>query len=180
MTFSSDLVFDGEQSSPYLENDTVSPLNVYGRSKARSETLVLDRYPEAMVVRTSAFFSPWDEHNFVTSALRTLRAGQPFLASQDMTVSPTYVPDLVDACLDLLIDREAGIWHLTNGDAVTWAELALRAAGLAHVDSSELCSCKDQRSRLAAMRPRYSALGSSRAFSMPSLDDALCRYLSAR
>ena len=180
MTFSSDLVFDGERSSPYFENDTVSPLNVYGRSKARSETLVLDSYPEAMVVRTSAFFSPWDEHNFVTSALRALRAGQPFLAAQDMTVSPTYVPDLVDACLDLLIDRETGIWHLTNGDAVTWAELALRAARLAHVDSSELHSCKDQRRRLAAMRPRYSALGSSRAFSMPSLDDALCRYLSAR
>jgi dTDP-4-dehydrorhamnose reductase len=180
MTFSSDLVFDGEQSSPYFENDAVSPLNVYGRSKARSEALVLDRYPEALVIRTSAFFSPWDEHNFITSALRSLRAGQPFLAAQDMTVSPTYVPDLVDACLDLLIDHEAGIWHITNGDAVTWAEFALHAAQLAHVDSSRLYSCNDQRSHLAAMRPRYSAMGSERAFSMPSLDDALYRYLSAR
>ena len=126
MTFSSDLVFDGAQSSPYVENDAVSPLNVYGRSKARSEALVLDRYPDALVVRTSAFFSPWDEHNFVTSALRALRAGQSFPAAQDMTVSPTYVPDLVDACLDLLIDRESG--HLAPHQ---WGCRHLGRAGIA-------------------------------------------------
>lgn len=177
VTFSSDLVFDGENDAPYVETDSTRPLSVYGKSKARAEKLVLDSHPEALVVRTSSFFGPWDAHNFITIALRTLRDGQPFLASEDMTVSPTYVPDLVNACLDLLIDREAGIWHLTNGGAVTWADLARRAAAMADVDPSNLEACTDLRTRLAAPRPKYSALGSHRAFPMPSLDDALERYI---
>jgi dTDP-4-dehydrorhamnose reductase len=71
----------------------------------------------------------------VTQALAALKAGQPFTASNDLVVSPTYVPDLVNVSLDLLIDRERGIWHLTNGEAVTWAELArikIRVRALLH------------------------------------------------
>ncbi|WP_460834061.1 dTDP-4-dehydrorhamnose reductase [Lysobacter humi (ex Lee et al. 2017)] len=177
VTFSTDLVFDGENDAPYVETDSTRPLNVYGESKARAEKLVLDRHPQALVVRTSSFFGPWDEHNFITLALRTLRNGEPFLAARDMTVSPTYVPDLVNACLDLLIDREAGIWHLTNGGEVTWADLARRAAELASVDVSRLQVCTDHRRHLAAKRPRYSAMTSRRAFPMPSLEDALGRYI---
>lgn len=177
VTFSSDLVFDGERDSPYVETDSIRPLNVYGQSKARAEQLVLERHPGALVVRTSSFFGPWDEHNFITIALRTLNRGEPFRAARDMTVSPTYVPDLVNACLDLLIDREAGIWHLTNEGEVTWADLARRAAELARVDASRLEDCADHRRHLAAQRPRYSALSSDRAFPMPSLADALGRYV---
>ncbi|HZX81600.1 MAG TPA: family 1 glycosylhydrolase [Lysobacter sp.] len=177
VTFSSDLVFDGENDAPYVETDATRPLNVYGESKARAERLVLDRHPDTLVVRTSSFFGPWDEHNFITIALRTLRNGDPFLAARDMTVSPTYVPDLVHACLDLLIDRESGIWHLTNSGEITWADLALRAAQLAQVDTSRLEICTDHRSHLRARRPRYSALSSRRAFPMPTLEDALDRYL---
>lgn len=180
VTFSSDLVFDGGQDAPYMEDDPVSPLNAYGRSKARSEAMVLEQNPDALMIRTSAFFSPWDEHNFVTLALRALQAGERFTAAGDMTVSPTYVPDLVNASLDLLIDREAGIWHLTNGDAVTWAEFAERAAQAAGVDSRGLHTCHDQLRRLPAQRPRYSALGSVRAFAMPGLEDALVRYCAAK
>lgn len=178
VTFSTDLVFNGEQDAPYLETDEPNPLNVYGRSKAEAEKRVLDRHPDALVIRTSSFFGPWDEHNFITLALRTLRTGQPFVAAQDLTVSPTYVPDLVHHCLDLLIDREAGLWHLTNGQAITWADLALHAARLARVDPGGLRPCRDHRLRLPAPRPRYSALNSRRSFSMPSLDDALARYLT--
>ena len=177
VTYSSDLVFDGERDSPYVESDAIRPLNVYGQSKARAEERVLDRHPGALVIRTSSFFGPWDEHNFITIALRALRNGERFLAAGDMTVSPTYVPDLVNASLDLLIDREAGIWHLTNEGEVTWAELAIRAAELARVDTSRLDVCSDQRERLAARRPRYSALASHRAFPMPTLSDALARYM---
>ncbi len=178
VTFSSDLVFDGERDSPYVETDAIRPLNVYGESKARAERMVLDRHPGALVVRTSSFFGPWDEHNFITLALRALHRGEAFQAAGDMTVSPTYVPDLVNACLDLLIDRERGIWHLTNAGEVTWADLALRAAELARVDASRLEACSDHRARLPALRPRYSALSSGRAFPMPTLADALGRYVA--
>src|SRR5205085_12659868 len=87
VTFSSDLVFDGARDEPYLETDAPAPLNVYGRTKAEAEARVLAAYPDALVVRTSAFFGPWDEHNYVTAALRALRAGRPFRAATDMVVS---------------------------------------------------------------------------------------------
>jgi dTDP-4-dehydrorhamnose reductase len=182
LTFSSDLVFDGSKGAPYVESDPVMPLNVYGRSKAEAEQRVLTVCPHALVVRTSAFFGPWDQHNFVTLALKTLAAGEPFAAADDVIVSPTYVPDLVQNCLDLLIDQESGIWHLSNGDPVSWAQLARRAAALARVDSSTLVADSptlEAMAPAAAVQPRYSALASERGALMPALDDALARYLAA-
>jgi dTDP-4-dehydrorhamnose reductase len=179
-TFSSDLVFDGKRDEPYVETDAVAPLNVYGRSKAEAEVRVLDQHPGALVVRTSSFFGPWDKFNFVTLALAALDRGESFVAASDLTVSPTYVPDLVHACLDLAIDRESGIWHLANGGAVTWAELARKAAERAGVDAGPLVAQPGSACNYAAQRPRYSALHSERAMLLPTLDDALGRYLELR
>ena len=179
MTFSSDLVFDGLKAAPYLESDAASPLGVYGRSKFEAEGRVLDADPQALVIRTSAFFGPWDRHNFVTQALGALAGGAPFQAAGDVTISPTYVPDLVNVSLDLMIDRERGIWHLTNGDAVSWADLARRACAAAGVSSEGLEDVSFEAFDHAAKRPAFSAMGSERAVLLPSLDDALRRYVEA-
>jgi len=176
LTFSSDLVFDGSSSEPYDEGSQPSPLNVYGKSKAAAERAVLAVAPAALVVRTSAFFGPWDEYNFVTRAVRALQAEKIWVAADDVVVSPTYVPDLVDACLDLLIDGEHGIWHLVNEGEVTWAELARRAAARLGLDVSLVRACSQEALGLPAQRPRYSALVSRRASIMPRLDHALARY----
>jgi dTDP-4-dehydrorhamnose reductase len=180
MTFSSDLVFDGTQDRPYIESDKTAPLGVYGRSKADAERRVLDSDPQALVIRTSAFFGPWDEHNFVTQALAALDAGRPFAAASDQVVSPTYVPDLVNVCLDLLIDRECGLWHLTNGAALSWADLARRACAAAGVDAAGLEERTGAELGLRAPRPRNSAMSSERGLLLPSFDDALARYLRER
>jgi dTDP-4-dehydrorhamnose reductase len=179
MTFSSDLVFDGAKGAPYVESDATNPLGVYGRSKLDAETRVLDADPQALVIRTSAFFGPWDRHNFVTQALGALANGEPFQAAGDMIVSPTYVPDLVKVALDLMIDRERGIWHLTNGDAVSWAELARRACAAAGMSADGLQEVAADALDYPAQRPAFSALGSERALLLPSLDDALQRYAHA-
>jgi dTDP-4-dehydrorhamnose reductase len=113
---------------PYEEHDPPRPLCVYGRTKHEAEQRVQGAHPAALVVRTSAFFGPWDEHNFVAQSLRQLAAGRTVHAASDTTVSPTYVPDLVHTCLDLAIDGEAGVWHLANVGATTWEELARRSA----------------------------------------------------
>ncbi|HYO63323.1 MAG TPA: family 1 glycosylhydrolase [Pyrinomonadaceae bacterium] len=177
VTFSSDLVFDGALGRPYVESDAVAPLNVYGRSKAEAEARVLWAHPAALVVRTSAFFGPWDEHNFVTLALRALAAGRDFEAADDAHVSPTYVPDLVHAALDLLIDGESGLWHLANAGALTWADLARAAARHAGVDASALVARPTRAFNFAAARPAYSVLGSERGALLPPLEDALGRYV---
>jgi dTDP-4-dehydrorhamnose reductase len=180
LTFSSDLVFDGKKRSPYVESDEVAPLNVYGQSKAEAERCVLEALPSALVVRTSAFFGPWDEHNFITVALRALAEGRKFVAADDAIISPTYVPDLVGASLDLLIDGERGIWHLSNAGAITWAELARSMARRAGLDANLVEARPTVFLQLAAPRPLYSVLASERGQLLPTLEDALGRYLHER
>lgn len=177
INFSSDLVFAGDRTQPYLESHAVAPLNVYGHSKAQAERWALYHHPCSLMIRTSAFFSPWDEYNFLTIALRTLKAGQPFVAVTDAIVSPTYVPDLVNASLDLLIDGECGLWHLANSGAIAWAELARQIAHLAGFDPSSIQPCSMKTLGLAASRPAYSVLSSERGILLPSLDRAIDRYL---
>jgi dTDP-4-dehydrorhamnose reductase len=177
VTFSSDLVFDGAKGAPYVESDSVAPLNVYGASKAEAERRVLGEHPAALVVRTSAFFGPWDEWNFAHAVLRDLEAGRTFAAVDDLVVSPTYVPDLVDATLDLLIDGESGIWHLANEGAVTWAAFARMVAAAAGFDTAAI---RADRTSFVAPRPRYSALGSERAWLLRSLETAVQTFAHTR
>jgi dTDP-4-dehydrorhamnose reductase len=179
VTFSSDLVFDGRSCSPYRESDGVAPLCIYGLTKAEGETDVLDAHPGSLVVRTSAFFGPWDEYNFVTQTLRSLARGASVKAAEDMTVSPTYVPDLVNVTLDLLIDGACGIWHLANAGATSWAELARSSANLRGYDPDLVLPVASSALGLTALRPAYSALASERGRGlMPPLEVALERYAS--
>ncbi|HKG14110.1 MAG TPA: family 1 glycosylhydrolase [Pyrinomonadaceae bacterium] len=178
VTFSSDLVFDGASPEPYVESDAVSPLNVYGQSKADAEARVLASHPSALVVRTSAFFGPWDEYNFVTTALRALARGERFASASDSVVSPTYVPDLVNACLDLLIDGERGLWHLSNRGVLSWAEFARLAARAAGLDESLVEERPTASFNFAARRPAFSALASEHGAILPAVEDALARYVA--
>lgn len=178
LTFSSDLVFDGEQATPYLESDAPHPLNAYGRSKWQAEQAVLACLPTALVVRTSAFFSAWDPYNFVHHALTAARAGQPFAAADDLYISPTYVPDLVNTSLDLLLDEARGLWHLANQGACTWAELARLAINLAGLDDACVIPRPAASFGWAARRPRYSVLGSAHGALLPTVKSGLHRHLA--
>jgi dTDP-4-dehydrorhamnose reductase len=177
VTFSTDLVFDGAKRTPYVESDEVRPLSAYGRSKTLAERFVREADPRALIVRTSSFFGPWDEANFVVGVLREIARGRPVRAAEDVVVSPTYVPDLVNETLDLLIDDERGLWHLAGPEPVSWLELARRAVALAGLPASLVEGCAAETLGWVAARPGYSALGSERAVLLPSLDDALARML---
>ncbi|WP_217701035.1 dTDP-4-dehydrorhamnose reductase [Hymenobacter sp. CRA2] len=177
LTFSSDLVFDGQQSVPYTEDDAKRPLNVYGRSKSLAERDVLTTLPQALVVRTSAFFGPWDEYNFVHYALQAMRGGRVFEAAADLQISPTYVPDLVNTALDLLIDEECGIWHIANRGTCTWAQLAQMASEAAGLNTALVRPRPAAEFRWPAPRPAFSALSSGRGIVLPTVEDGLGRYL---
>ena len=92
-------------------------------------------------------------------------------------MSPTYVPDLVDASLDLLIDGAAGIWHLTNAQSMTWMDIILKAAEKAGIDARSLVPQRGNQMGYIAPRPSYSSLSSERAILLPTLDNALDRYV---
>ena len=180
VTFSSDLVFDGTLDRPYVEDDVPCPLNVYGATKAESEARVRDAFPTALVVRTSAFFGPWDAWNFATIARRELTAGRRFRALSDVTVSATYVPALAHAVLDLVIDGATGVWHLANAGAFTWAELAMRVAQGAGLDTGLIDAVPRSAFGLAAARPQRVELGSARGQLLGPIENAICEYLAAR
>jgi dTDP-4-dehydrorhamnose reductase len=178
VTFSSDLVFDGLKESPYVESDKPSPLSIYGTSKVEAEQRVLEQYPEALVIRTGAFFGPWDRYNFVRAVLAALQRDESFSAIDDVVVSPTYVPDLVHASLDLMIDDEEGIWHIVSEGSVTWCEFARRVAVGAGYEESRVEGRPAECFDLRAKRPAFSALTSERGHLMPTFDQALEKFFS--
>jgi dTDP-4-dehydrorhamnose reductase len=172
VTFSSDLVFDGRASRSYLEGDAVSPTEPYGESKADAERRVLEAYPNALVIRTAAFFGPWDRHNFAWAALSALAAGRRFAADADARVSPTYVPDLCHAVLDLLIDGESGVWHLANQGRLSWRDFAARLAEEAGLDPGLVDA-------ISSGEPRDTSLATARGALLRPLDQAIADYCAA-
>lgn len=179
VSFSSDLVFGDDANVPRVESDATAPLNVYGDSKARMEEAVLGLGGDHLIVRTAAFFSPFDPHNFAVHAFTSLNEGRPFAAAQDQVVTPTYVPHLCNATLDLLIDGETGFWHLSNGEAVSWAEFARRLAEACDLDPELVLPVAGRDIGWRAVRPQNCALASERGSPMPSLDLAIERFAHA-
>ncbi|MDQ3700537.1 MAG: sugar nucleotide-binding protein [Chloroflexota bacterium] len=180
LTFSSDLVFDGRRDAPYVESDPVAPLGVYGRSKAEAEARVLRAYPAALVVRTGPLFGPWEDDDFVTVAVRHLASGRRVVLADDAVTSPTYVPDLVHAALDLLVDGERGLWHLANPGAATRVALVQRAAELAGVDAKGLEGRPTRVLERGAPRLPHRVLGSERGVHLFPLDTAVESFVHDR
>jgi dTDP-4-dehydrorhamnose reductase len=98
-----------------------------------------------------------------------LKRGETVYASDRSIVSPTYVPDLVHAALDLLLDEETGIWHLTNQGAISWHDLAREAADMAGFNSKSVQPIADAVSS-------DTSLASERGLLLRPLDQSLADY----
>lgn len=177
VSFSSDLVFAGDRPV-YREDDEPGPLNVYGESKRRMESVILGLPGDHVVIRTAAFFSPHDPYNFAVAVVDRLRRGERFAAAADCVVSPTYVPDLAEATLDLLIDGETGLWHLSNEEAMSWAQFAVEVARVCGLDEGLIDFVPGDALGWKAARPAACALESKRGSPMPALASALTRFAS--
>jgi dTDP-4-dehydrorhamnose reductase len=174
--FSSDLVFDGAQDQPYREGDPPGPLNAYGRSKVAAEQAIAGLVGKHLIVRTAAFFSSTDRHNFAIHAIETLRRGEAFHAACDQVVSPTHVPDLADAVLDLAIDGETGIWHLSHGEAMSWADFGKTLARACGLDPELIIPVPGRELGWRARRPTFVPLASDRGGLLPPLSHAVERF----
>ncbi|MGV3618890.1 MAG: family 1 glycosylhydrolase [Fimbriimonas sp.] len=168
VTFSSDYVFDGTKGAAYDEEDDPSPIGAYGRSQSNAERCVANAHPDALVIRTGTVFGPWDARSEVYRALSGLAAGHFLRPDEDRIVSPTYAWDLAHTTLDLLMDGESGIWHLTNAGSVRFSELVREIACQAGLLVP---------SRLVAMEVPNRALASGRGCLLPRWEDAVERYV---
>ena len=176
VTFSSDYVFNGLKPDPYDENDQPEALNVYGESKLAAEAKILATMPGALVLRLGKVFGSSSQPDFLRDALQTLANGNRIRAACDIRFSPVYLPDLVNATLDLLLDEERGLWHLANSGSATPAELIQAAADHAQLDIDLIEAVPFWSLHRPALRPRNRALRSTRGQLLPSWHDAVGRY----
>lgn len=173
--FSSDLVFDGKSSTPYSEYAVTSPLSVYGESKAIADAALLEM-ATPLVVRTAAFFSPFDRHNFAHQLIATVKNGDTFLASPDHMVSPTYVPHLADIVLDLIIDRAHGLYHISNGQTLNWLEFAHEISAACDLNRRYIGAASAEEMGWIAPRPAQSGLQSIHGQIVPTLNQAITAF----
>jgi dTDP-4-dehydrorhamnose reductase len=128
--YSTDYVFDGKASSPYLEDQATAPAGAYGKSKLRGEELARETLPEgATVVRTSWLFGE-NGANFVKTMLGLMRSRPELRVVSDQHGRPTYTRDLAHASLSLcgLAGKPAapaGIYHFANTGPTTWHGLTV-------------------------------------------------------
>jgi dTDP-4-dehydrorhamnose reductase len=156
--FSTDYVFDGRASEPYVESDPPDPLSVYGRSKLLSEAAAGE---DAWIVRTSWLFGPTGR-NFVRTMLRLGAEQEELAVVDDQRGCPTYVGHLAAAVRDL-VDRgcERGLWHLTAAGDCTWADFAEAIFVEAGLDC-RVRRISSQELGRPAPRPAYAVLRSER------------------
>jgi dTDP-4-dehydrorhamnose reductase len=178
IAISTDYVYDGAKASPYVEDDPVAPLSVYGASKLAGEREAQAGVPDAVILRTAWLYG--EGKNFVRTILGA--AGQPreLRVVNDQLGSPTSAEDLARAIRALLDIRASGVYHAVNAGACSWHELAvtiLRLAGLDHavvpISTAELTR--------PAKRPPRSILDCSKLAAlgvvMRPWQDALAEYV---
>ena len=126
---STDYVFDGSKSQPYVESDAPNPQSAYGRSKLLAERST-DPSLDA-VVRVS-WLSGFHGANMVKTILRLAATPGPLRFVDDQIGHPTFADDAARMIVRLVAERRTGIWHVTNQRAVSWYEFArevLESAG---------------------------------------------------
>lgn len=186
--FSTDYVFDGCTSRPYVETDPTHPLGAYAVSKLAGELYAQAYLEDPLIIRTSGVFGPGGlrtaRGNFVELMLRLASSGAPIRVVEDHVASPTYAPALAERTLELVERQAGGVVHCGGGTPVSWYEYArmiFECAGL----KPELRPTDEREYRTPARRPRYSALDNSRmeslgASPMPPLEEAVRTYLRLR
>ena len=176
---STDYVFDGTKSTPYLEEDMPHPINAYGQSKREGEIAASAGCPNTLVVRTAWLYGHAG-NNFVKTIMR-LAAEKPFLdVVGDQRGCPTNADDLALALKDLLKSDLRGICHVTNTGDCTWHEFAEAIVNRMDLSIPVRPITTAQAGRLA-QRPAYSVLASGRLATvralLPHWQDALARFM---
>tara|TARA_B100000965_G_scaffold17844_1_gene13431 strand:+ start:490 stop:1386 length:897 start_codon:yes stop_codon:yes gene_type:complete len=158
--FSTDYVFDGMKNQPYIETDEPSPINVYGETKAKGESLILNSNINAWIIRTSWLFSPYGK-NFATNIFSKLQEDKNINVINDQLGSPTYAIDLAKITLDAIkIERTIeGVktYHITNEGISSWYDLALKIKKEINSEC-HVNPIKTSRYPNLARRPKYSVL----------------------
>ena len=176
---STDYVFDGSKSGPYVESDPVNPLSAYGRSKLAGERATLTASPHSLIVRTSWLFGAGGG-NFVATMLRLGEERGAVRVVDDQVGSPTFTGHLADALWALASGSRHGFLHVSGGGSCSWFDFARAIFERAGVDCTVEPQATAELGR-PARRPANSVLRSERdAPELPAWQEGLDAYMGVR
>lgn len=122
---STDYVFNGAQSHPYVESDATHPLNVYGKSKAEGEKIVLTQAHKGYVIRTAWLYAKSHGHNFYRSILKKAMAGKSLSVVNDQVGSPTTTEQLALFLIQIVKKAPShGLYHCAGEEILSWYAFA--------------------------------------------------------
>lgn len=186
IAISTDYVYDGTKTTPYVEDDTVNPLSVYGRTKLAGENKIR-QWKKHIVLRTEWLYGRHGP-NFVKTMLK-LAEDRPYLeVVTDQRGAPTYTSDLSECIADIVVamlnepdPAKYGIYHIAAAGSCSWHDFACRIMELSG-KSIEVRPTTSDKFRRPAPRPTNSVLDCSKlrdAFgvSMPPWEEGLKRYI---
>ena len=173
ITFSTDYVFNGHASSPYLTDTIIDPVNFYGTTKAQGEVMALAVNPNTIIIRTSWVFS-CHGNNFVKTMIRLMKERATLNVVSDQIGRPTYAKDLAIATLKIINEVSGGkkihgVYHYANKGVTSWFEFAQQIkknAGL----SCELIPINTTQFPTPAKRPAYSVLDTQKMETVINID----------
>lgn len=183
-----DYVFSGEASKPYLEDDKLGPLSIYATSKATSEFIVKEYACKYFIFRVSSLFgragSGGRGQNFVETMIRLAKEGKSLKVIADQYMSPTHTLDIARAMRSFVDQNvsEYGIYHCCNSGSCSWFEFTktiFESMGL----RADLSQTSYDQYKTKAKRPKYSVLNNekiSKYYKMPNWKDALREYLKRK
>jgi dTDP-4-dehydrorhamnose reductase len=128
---STDYVFDGTKTAPYVETDPTGPQGVYGASKLAGEQAVLASGARAIILRTAWVYGPFGK-NFLLTMLNLGKTRDKLTVVADQHGCPTAADDLAAAILAIAAriadggwqDRYAGVYHAAGTGETTWCDFA--------------------------------------------------------
>lgn len=187
---STDYVFDGTKTSPYVESDIPNPVNVYGRSKLKGEEAVQSLCTNYFIIRTAWLFGK-GRSNFVRRVVDFAKEGGDLIAWSDQMSSPTYSKDLAEAIahmLNRICKKEKkdaglkGLYHITNTGSCSRYEVAKEVMTYYGISNKMPRLVKLSEAGCIAPRPQMSALDNSRysavfGWPMRKWNDAVREYI---
>jgi dTDP-4-dehydrorhamnose reductase len=183
--YSTDYVFDGTKTTPYVETDPTNPLSVYGQSKLAGERAIQAVGARHLILRTSWVYANRGR-NFLLTMLKLGREKPVLRVVDDQRGAPTWAHDIAAATVGVLKHRDprSGVYHMTAGGETTWCGFAreiFRLAGIA----TPVEGITTAEYPTAATRPGYSVMANGkleRAFGLaiPEWRESVARCMAER
>lgn len=181
--YSTDFVFDGKTTRPYVEDDVPNPQSAYGQSKLLGEWFALEA-PRAFVLRVESLFGGANAKSSIDRIAQAIAEGREAKVFRDRIVSPSYVVDVAAATKALVANGEPGLYHCVGTGHANWHDVGLEIARVMGKEQhARLQPVSVADVSLRAQRPQFAALANDklgRVVPVPTWQDALRRHLSSQ